>query len=682
MNRTYNKQELLIKGNQLIDSNSFQLTDILPSEYVERNRKMTSDVSAWVGKFSYERNPYLKEIINRLSPEDPSRIVAVIKGAQIGFTSGVIEGGIVWIISESPGPILFMCGDKDLTKEVIEKRLEQAIDSCNIRHLIRPNAQRKGGQRTGDTSTSKEFAGGWLLAEGVNNTNKLRNRSIMYGFIDDFDAAEMEHKKEGSFRNLIEMRFASYAFKMKLFYISTPTIKGQSNIENVFFMGDQRYFHIPCPICHEFIVLKWRTDFEDGSNNKAGIHFELDDHGKLKEKSVGYICQKCGAFFKEVHKHEMLMNGKWVATAQPSEEGYYSYHIPSLYAPPGMYNWTHYARKFLECYPNGLMGKPNIPNLKTFVNLCLGQTYEERGKAPKINQLAQNTRAYKIGEVPCKLSEEDGNGHIIMLTCSCDLNGKVDDARLDYEIVAHTETGCTYSVDSGSIGTFQRFASEERRELWTYRNNESQLNIWNTFLKEVLQKQYKSSDGKMFTIFIAGIDTGNFTNYAYTFIDQHQFETVPLMICGLKGENDKIRKLGADTPIFHKSKERENLYILEVNQIKDELADKIELVWNEGSGLSQPAGFLNFPEPGEGKYTFKGYFTQFESEHKVPKLNSDGSEIGYLWQKRHSTVANHFWDCRVYTIAIRDIFVEMFLKAGKYKDISWGKFCEVIKKVK
>lgn len=671
--------EELLKAVKLIDSHNFFLSNIKPSEYAEAKRVMTSDVSAWEGNFSYDRTPYLKEIVDRLSPDDPARVVAVIKGAQIGFTAGVIENGIVWSIANSPGPILFMCGDKELTKEVVDKRLEQAIDSCGIRNLIRPNSVKRKNQKTGDTSTAKEFAGGSLTADGVNNPGKLRNRSMMIGFIDDYDHAKRDDKKEGSFRRRLEMRFASYAWKMKLFYISTPTIKGQSNIEEVYTLGDQRKNYLPCPKCGSFITIEWRVEID--KNNFGGIHFELDEHGKLKEKSVGYICQHCGQFFEEKYKRDMLFNGIWKPTATPSEDGFFSYLIPSLYAPPGMYNWTYYVRFFLECYPNGLKGKPNVGNLKSFLNTCLAQTYEERGKAPKIMQLSQNTRNYKIGTVPMLLSEKDGNGRIVMLTCACDLNGKVDDARLDYEVVAHSETGTTYSIDAGSIGTFQRFTNEEKRELFSYRNNEP-MNVWDIFLRDVLQKSYLSDNGKAFNIFCAGVDTGNFTNYAYAFIDKCETLAVPMLVCGLKGDRDKVRKHGTDSPNYHKSKERENLYLLESNQLKDELADKIELSWSEGSGLSQPVGFMNFPEPGDGKYTMKNYFTQFESEHKVAQLNADGSEVGYKWQKRHSTVINHFWDVRYYDIALRDIFVDIFCKAAKVKNPSWGEYCHLIKQIK
>lgn len=664
---------------KIIDSHNLTFSDILPSEYAEKHRYMTSDVSAWEGLYDYDRTPYLREIINRLAENDPARVISVIKGAQIGFTASIIENGIVWIIANNPGNILFMCGDKELTKEVIDKRVEQAIDSCNIRHLIRSNIKKKKNLKTGDTSMYKEFAGGSLIADGVNNANKLRNRSVMYGFIDDFDSAKRSDNKEGSFRRRLEMRFASYAWKMKLFYISTPTIKGQSNIEEVYQLGDQRKYYVPCPLCGDYIVIEWRIKKSD--NEFAGVHFELDDHGKLKTGSVGYVCQSCGGFFTEKNKREMLLNGKWATTAEPSEDGYFSYHIPSLYAPPGMYNWGYYVRQFLECYPNGFGNKADIGNLKTFLNLCLGQSFEEKGKEIKVNQLATNTRNYKIGTVPTLLSEKDGNGKIVMLTCICDLNGYVDDARIDYEVIAHSETGSTYSVDAGSIGTFQRGLSTERREQWTYRNNEKINNVWDVFLKDVMQKQYSSDNGKSFYILATGIDTGNFTHYAYAFIDANQFQQIPLMIIGIKGDVSKLRKHGVDTIPYHKSKERDNLYILEVNQLKDYISEKVELVWNDASGLSQPVGFMNFPQPSDGKYTYKDYFLHYEAEQKVPKLNNDGSEIGYTWQKKHSSVANHFFDCAVYTPAIRDIFVEMFLKAGKYKDLSWGKFCEVMKKV-
>lgn len=663
----------------VINSSSFRMNKLDPSEWAEKHRVMSSDVSSFPGKYSYDLTPYLREIVDHLSLKSNARIVAVMKGGQIGFSTGLIENGIGWIISESPAPILLTSGDKDLSKEMMEKRIDQMIDSCGLRNRIRPNAMRKRNQRTGDTSHSKEFAGGYLIADGVNNVNKLRQRSLMYGFIDDFEATKQTDKKAGNITSLIEQRFASYFSKMKLFYISTPEIKQTSNIEPVYLLGDQRKYCVPCPKCGGFIPLEWKTTIGK-TKELAGITFKLSSSGKLLEKSVGYTCQLCGGFFNESNKFDMIQQGRWIPTKEPSEVGYYSYQINALYTPPGMYNWLHYVRQFMGAYPNGLSKAPDTEKLKTFLNVVLGQTYEMRGRTPKIKQLQKNTRNYEINTVPNELSNKDGNGDIVLLTCSCDLNGKVDDARIDFEVLAWSETGANYSINAGSIGTFQRgkSKSKEKREMFTYRNNEP-MNVWDKFIHEVLQKDYISDDKRKYSIMIGGIDTGYFTTYAYNFINKMKDAVLPIITCGIKGESDKSRKIDADTPPFKKSKENKNLFVLEVNQLKDELAEKMQLIWSENTGYSQPPGFMNFPTPQDNKYTTKSFFEQFESEHKVEEKTSDGRVTGYKWVKRHSTVNNHFWDTRIYNMALRDIFVDEFMREAKIKYGGWSEFCKLMK---
>ncbi len=149
--------ELKNIGTKLIQSHDFKLSDIKPHIWAEANRVMTSEVSMFPGKFKYDKTPYLKEIIDHISQDSPARIVAVMKGAQIGFSTGVIENGIGYIMSQAPAPIILISGDKELSKESMEKRIDQMIDSCNLRRIIRPNSMRKRNMRTGDTSSSKEF---------------------------------------------------------------------------------------------------------------------------------------------------------------------------------------------------------------------------------------------------------------------------------------------------------------------------------------------------------------------------------------------------------------------------------------------------------------------------------------------------------------------------------------------
>lgn len=662
----------------MLDADDSRISDIKPSAWAEKRRFMTSDVSSFVGPYSYDRTPYFKEIVDRLHPADPAKKIAFMKSAQIGASTGVIENGIGYIISEQPGPIFLLTATQTLSKISAETKIDQMIKSCGLSDYIRPNVIKKKNQRTGDTARSKEFSGGMLLMGETGNHKNIRQVSMRYGFIDDFEAAPRSSVQSGDTMTLIEQRFASYADKMKIFYISTPEVKATSNIEPAFLMGDQRLYFVPCPKCGEYITLEWKTRIE-GSKELAGIYYKIDDNNRLVEGSVGYICQCCGNFFRDGHKYEMNLHGEWRPTAEPSEPNFVSYHLNALYAAPGMYDWEHYVRQYLNANP--VNGDKDIEKEKTFYNLVLGQPYNVKGKSPDITRLSQNTRSYEVGTIPVQLSKADGNGEIVLITCACDLNGKEDDARIDYEVVAWSQTGASYSIDHGSIGTFipkeNSLKKRVDRQRWSYEYY-AQNSVWPVFL-EILRKEYPTDDGHDHTmkIMISGVDCGYHTMYAYDFIDKSEGNGV--WVLGLKGKNtERFRTVGLDTPIFREAKERDNLYLVEVNQIKDELVPIMNLRWNEREGVAQPIDFMNFPTPSKGKYTYKSFFSHFEAEEKRLKKNSSGQVIGMMWEKKNSAVMNHHFDVSVYNKSLKEIFSTIACKEMGIKYPSWKAYVSKI----
>lgn len=639
------------------------LSTLKPSEWAEAHRVMTTDVSAFPGKFSYDRTPYWKEPVNCLSPDHPARRITIMKGAQIGASTNVIENGIGYIMSQQPGTILLAARDEGLVKTMMETKVDQMIDSCNLRDMIRPSIIRKRNARTGDTSLSKEFAGGWLKAFSIQTPAKMRQISCKYGFLDDFEAAP-NSKDAGSASALFETRFKSFTNNgMKLFYISTPEIAQTSNIEPLYLEGDQRRYTIPCPCCGVFIALEWNLKTDDG---KAGITYKLDNHGRVIKGSTGYVCQSCAGFFNDRNKYQMLLDGEWTPTAQPVEEGNYSYQISSLYAPLGMAGWEDYAIEYVKACPIG--GAIDKALYHTFTNTVLGHTWVEMGEKPEAKGIALNTRGYEIGIIPDVLSIEDGNGKIIMVTCAADLGGTDEDARIDYEIVAWSEMGTPYSIDHGSVGTFiNRDKGKTDRKKYSYDLNSSN-SVWVGF-QEILDKDYKTESGSTVKIVFSGLDTGHFTRKAYDFLTVTKSN-----VFGLKGDG-KFRREGADTKTFKLAKERNNLYLLDVNQIKDELASAMKLKWGEDT--EQPVGFLNYPTPSDGKYTYSGYFQHYEAEHKIVKKSRIAGTSSYIWEKRNSTVQNHLWDCRVYNIAVKDIVTFLICKE-RGELTSWANCCNLL----
>lgn len=667
--------ELELYEAQLIDvirAGETTISNIKPSDWAEQNIIMGKP---FPGPLRYTKTPYTREIADCLSPDHPCRWLAIMKAAQIGLSSTFITAGIGWIIKNQPGNIMLTVGAPDLIEKAVEK-LDLMIDNAGLRDYIKPQVQRKRNNKTGDTNFKKEFAGGYVTIASAQNHKAIRQVDLQYGFFDDFEAIKQESKESGNTRKLLEQRFASYADTHKICYISTPERDETSNIKPAFLLGDQRKFLIPCPCCGEFIELKWSVQREN-STEMGGITWQLDEFDKVISDSVGYICQKCGDFFNDKNKHELLNNGYWKATAQPSKEGYYSYHINALYAPLGMYDWEHYVNDWLEAHPKN---QPRDEGLyKTFVNVCLGETYVTPATNIKATQLQRNIREYGIGIIPEQMSVRDGNGKIVLLTCAADLGGRVagvnsdyDDVRLDWEITAWSESGSEYKIDQGSIGTFVPYESgkknKEEREFWSYDISKPN-NVWREFDK-ILSAIYTTDTGRQMQIGMTGIDSGFAEHHVFSYIDKTNNKVI-----GLKGDKEhKYVQFGVTVPNFTQSKARYNLFILKVGQMKDQLTARIVLKWDKNNDDEQPPGFINFPQPGAGKYGLESYFEHYEAEDRL--LDKDNN---FIWKKKTANAQNHFFDVAVYNTAVKEILTKLILEEVGIKKGTWADFVNLLK---
>lgn len=663
------------------DTWAFRLKKQLPSEWVEENIYLSKEVSKFSGFFKYDKSPYSREIIDQLYSKNPSRVIAVMKGAQIGITQGVVIPGMLYVVAEDPAPMLFMAGNKDLAKNSVRTRFDPVLESSGLSDLIRSNVIRKRNSRTGDTDFSKEYAGGVLIVEGMQNADKLRQFSVKVVFGDDFDAAPLVDKKEGSIRKLIEGRQTSFGNIAKTFYISTPTTKQASNIEPVYLLGDQRLWHWECPHCLEWISLEWRTLMENGE--KAGIMYKLDERNRLMKESVHYKCQNCGEKIHETQKYDLNLKGRWIPTATAAVENYVSYKINGLAIPPGFIGWPDLVKEWMEANP---VGQPvDADKLKTFLNIRLGETWEEISETPKIHYLMNNMRDYVPGVIPDDLSEADGNGKIVLLTLACDLNGvmseEVEDVRLDWELLAHTQTGVTYSVDQGSIGSFKRARDKSKlererdwqRKKWTYKHG-AENSVWPEF-DNLINRAWPCESGQTKEVVITVVDTGYFTKLANLFIGS--YADTDRMVLGVKGSAEsEYRKLSKDTRVVRQSRESKDLFIVEVNQMKDEVAGNMRL--QAGDDGYQPSGFMNYPKSIDGKYTLKGFFKDYEGEARTEEID-DGKIVGYKWAKVTSQSSNHFWDVRVYGYSARDIYLDLLRRSDpQLRTINWADFVHIM----
>jgi phage terminase large subunit GpA-like protein len=343
------------------------------SEWADQHRMLSGRGSAEPGPWRTSRTPYLRAVMDALSPSHPASRVVLMKGGQIGGT----ECGNNWIgyvIHHAPGPMLAVQPTVELVKRFSRQRIGPLIDGTPaLRERVAPARSRDSGNR----QLSKEFPGGELVMTGANSAVGLRSMSARFLFLDEIDAYPDDVEGEGDPITLAETRAETYGWRRKTFLVSTPTIAGMSRIEREYLASDQRRFFVPCPRCN---AMQW-------------LQFERLRWDKGKPKTARYICESCDYAIDESHKTAMLAAGEWRATAVSDDPQTIGFHISALYSPVGWLSWERIARKWERA-----QGKAAA--LKTFRNTVLGETWQESGDAPDWERLYERREDWQIGTVP------------------------------------------------------------------------------------------------------------------------------------------------------------------------------------------------------------------------------------------------------------------------------------------
>ena len=100
--------------------------DLTVSEWADAHRKLSSRASAEPGQYRTARTPYLREIMDALSPRHPAQRISFMKAAQVGAT----EAGNNWIgfvIHHAPGPMLAVLPTVEMAKRTSRGRLDPLI---------------------------------------------------------------------------------------------------------------------------------------------------------------------------------------------------------------------------------------------------------------------------------------------------------------------------------------------------------------------------------------------------------------------------------------------------------------------------------------------------------------------------------------------------------------------------
>lgn len=326
------------------------------SSWADAHRILSGKASGEPGPWRTARTPYLREILDCLSDISPVQRVVLQFSAQVGKT----EAALCWIgyvMHHAPAPMLVVVPTLEVRKRWVKQRLDPLIaETPVLAHLL--------GNRRRDSANAedmKDFPGGMLVIAGANSPASLASMPTRFVICDEVDRFPWEVGTEGDPLGLIDERTKTFP-RRKVLLVSTPTGKGQSRIESEYDRSDQRQYHVPCPHCHEYQVLRWRHD--DGSYGL--VHNSATG-------SVRYACRHCGTLIDEHYKTDMLARGVWIARAP--ERPVRGYHLSGLYSPLGLgFTWVELWDKWQEAHGD-------TANLKRFINTTLGESWEEKGES-------------------------------------------------------------------------------------------------------------------------------------------------------------------------------------------------------------------------------------------------------------------------------------------------------------
>ncbi len=558
------------------------------AQWADKNRRLSSESSAEVGKWRTSRTPYMVEILNCFTDPLVEHIV-VGASSQVG-KSEVLNNMVGYCIDQDPGPILFVQPTIDDVKKYSEMRIAPMIreTKCLRKKIADPKTR-----DSANTKRQKSFPGGVLVMTGSNVPHDLCSMPIRYLFGDERDRWARSAGSEGDPWELAVARTRTF-YNRKMVEVSTPTIKGASPIDDSYRLGTMERWKTQCPHCGKYNEIVFKD-----------IHFthtaEEKGNGKIYTVSdICYACPECGGISEE--NTIKSQPAHWEAEAPEAKELHKtrSFWISAWVSPWA--TWKSIILQFLQA--------DNDPaKLQVVYNTQFGQLWELRGDMDSEEDVLARREEYDA-EVP------DG---VLVLTCGVD----TQDDRLEYEVVGHGRFGETWGIKHGVIP-----GRPDTDEVWER-------------LDEILDKKYSFGNGVKIKITLTFVDEGG--HYTQE-VRQRCLERMGKRVFAIKGIAGN-RDIPYTAPpkkmkIVIEGRVIGSVWIYEigVNAGKQKIVDNLRV-------KSPGPKYCHFPRRDDYGKT---YFKQLMSEHLVYR---EDLKNPWQWEKIPGHERNEAFDIRNYNLA-------------------------------
>lgn len=564
----------------------------------------------------WETRPYQRAIMDCISLDD-IEVLSLQKCGRVGYTKMIVAAMGYFAAHRRRNQVVWQPTDGDASDFVKDEVDPMLRDVAVVRDLLKSAPDKKSSH---NTIEKKSFIGSVLDVKGGKSSKNYRRMTKDVAFYDELDGFDPDIDHQGNSTSLGDKRLTQSPYP-KSIRGSTPTLKGSSQIEQSISHADMRFHrHVPCPKCGEHQELSWsKMQFDDHNpvttrhvcefcSYPAGYseYADMDGLGvwrAVEHNQTDGTWKQSGYWIDESGEDIVLRDSSGEVAEFPRHVGFwiwggYSYDL----------SWPAMVGEFIDANEAKKVGA--IEQLKTFVNMRLGETWEEEGETADEHALYMRREHYNA-EVP--------NG-VQYLTAYAD----VQDDRIEYEVC-----GWGSGEESWSIDYVRLYGDMSKQQIWDV-------------LGSRLRKRYSKANGDVLDIRLVGIDSGgHYTDEVYKFARKQGIRWV----IPTKGSSQRNQPI-ASFPRKPNQKNKVYLTLIGTDTAK-------ELIYCRYLVADPGPGYCHYPVSEDYDEV---YFQQATAEKKVKRYTHGVAY--YVWDagKRR----NEALDCRVGNLAMIRILQSRF----------------------
>lgn len=310
--------------------------------------------------------------------DDRYRDYVMMWAARLGKTF-IVQSITEKIAATNPRPMLFASASENVSSDVIQYTLLQMIRNCPVLRAELP-------KRTSKYSVNLRHCRVKVAWSGSHS--RLADYSAWFLHANEIDKWTTDKSTEADPLLLAAERCKEYPDR-KIFYESTPGLRGHSRVEARLKRSTNCRYWVPCVHCGRFQVLKMAGVMWDKPEGEE--HSDPD----YAHRTARYRCEHCKKDLLNHHRPGMMRSGLWVPEGCYAEDGKvcgtpvnpntttWGSQLSSLYALS--LTWGDIAKNFLS-------SKKRANEFQNFVNSWLGETWEPHRTKSTPEQVAERLK--------------------------------------------------------------------------------------------------------------------------------------------------------------------------------------------------------------------------------------------------------------------------------------------------